>query len=76
MEQDSTEKTTLVAGETWEIGEGWNLTAQSIDSRTMPRQALFVLSKDGIEKDIKVITQSLSENSPIMFLMTVSDSIV
>jgi S-layer protein (TIGR01567 family) len=57
LEQDSSEKETLATGETWEIGEGWNLTAQSIDSRTTPRQALFVLSKDGIEKDSKIIPQ-------------------
>ena len=55
--QDSSEKKTLGTGQTWDIGGGWNLTARSIDSRTNPRQALFVLSKDGIEKDSKVIAQ-------------------
>jgi S-layer protein (TIGR01567 family) len=57
IEQDSSEKKTLVSGETWEIGEGWNLTVQSIDSRTMPRQAMFLLSKDGVTKDMKVTAQ-------------------
>lgn len=57
IEQDSTEKKTLAVGETWDIGGGWTLTAQSIDSKAAPRQAWLVLSKDGVHKDTKVIEQ-------------------
>ncbi len=53
----SNEKKSLAVGETWDIGGGWTLTAQSIDAKASPRQAWLVLSKDGIKKDDRVISQ-------------------
>ncbi|MCX9015142.1 MAG: S-layer protein domain-containing protein, partial [Candidatus Methanoperedens sp.] len=54
------EKKTLTVGETWDIGEGWTLAAQSIDAKASPRQVWLVLSKDGVKKDDKVIGQGTS----------------
>lgn len=54
------ENKTLVVGETWDIGDGWTLSAQSIDARASPRQVWLVLSKDGIKIDDKVISQGNS----------------
>jgi S-layer protein (TIGR01567 family) len=55
FEQDTADKTTLTVGQTWEMGGGYTLTAQSIDARSTPRLAWFVLSKDGVKLDDKVI---------------------
>ncbi|MFZ3060051.1 MAG: S-layer protein domain-containing protein [Candidatus Methanoperedens sp.] len=57
IEQGSAEKKFLTVGETWDIGDGWTLTAQSIDARATPRQVWFVLSKDGIKLDDRVIAE-------------------
>ncbi len=59
IEQGSelSENKTLMVGETWDIGGGWTLSAPSIDARSTPRRAWLVLSKDGIKKDDKVISE-------------------
>ena len=54
------EKKTLTIGETWDIGDGWALSAQSIDAKASPRQVWLVLSKNGVKKDDKVIAQGNS----------------
>jgi S-layer protein (TIGR01567 family) len=54
-EQDTSDKKTLTVGETWEMGSGYKLTVQSIDARSNPRLAWFVLSRNGTELDNKVI---------------------
>ncbi|MCZ7358423.1 MAG: S-layer protein domain-containing protein [Candidatus Methanoperedens sp.] len=51
------EKKSLTVGETWDIGDGWTLLAQSVDAKASPRQVWLVLSKDGVKKDDKVIQQ-------------------
>jgi len=53
----SSEKKILAIGETWDIGDGWTLKAQSIDASALPRQVWFTLSKDGVKLDDKVIGQ-------------------
>ncbi|RZB31036.1 MAG: hypothetical protein AEth_00990 [Candidatus Argoarchaeum ethanivorans] len=58
LEQGSTDTKTLTIGETWDIGDGWTLMAQSIDAKASPRQAWLVLSKDGVKLDDKVIKDS------------------
>ncbi len=55
-ENTSAEKKTLAVGESWNIGDGWVLSAQSIDARSSPRQVWLVLSKDGVKKDDKVVS--------------------
>ncbi len=53
----TSEKKSLTVGETWDIGDGWTLTAQSIDAKASPRQVWLVLSKNGTKLDDKVIAQ-------------------
>ncbi len=55
VDQKKTEKKTLTIGETWDLGEGFSLTANSIDAKASPRQAHLILSKDGIKLDDKNI---------------------
>jgi S-layer protein (TIGR01567 family) len=61
-EQDTADKQTLTVGQTWEIGGGYTLTAQSIDARSTPRLAWFVLSKDGAKLDDKVIEAASTDS--------------
>ncbi len=79
------EKKTLTVGETWDIGDGWTLTAQSIDAKASPRQVWLVLSKDGVKKDDKVIAQgrtyvyiegSFAGESYVPLFVTYVDSII
>ncbi len=55
VEQAEADKKTLAIGETWDMGDGYTLTAQSIDAKASPRQAWLVLSKDGNKLDDKII---------------------
>lgn len=57
IEQGTDDIKTLKVGETWDMGDGYTLMPQSIDSRAIPRQVWFVLSKEGIKLDDKVIAQ-------------------
>lgn len=57
IEQGTDDIKTLKVGETWDMGDGYTFTPQSIDSRAIPRQVWFVLSKDGIKLEDKVIAQ-------------------
>ena len=61
----SSEKKTLTVGETWEIGGGFTLTANSIDAKASPRQVWLTLNKDGVKKDDKVITSGGDTSMPI-----------
>jgi S-layer protein (TIGR01567 family) len=61
----SAEKKTLTVGETWEIGGGYTLTANSIDAKATPRQVWLTLSKDGVKKDDKVVTSGGTDSMPI-----------
>lgn len=53
----TSEKKSLTVGETWDIGDGWTLTAQNIDAKASPRQVWLVLSKDGTKLDDRVVAQ-------------------
>ncbi len=57
LEQESQESKVLGVGQTWDMGDGYKLTVQSIDAKAYPQQAWVVLSKDGIKLDDKVIVQ-------------------
>ena len=59
------DKKTLTVGETWEIGGGYTLTANSIDAKASPRQVWLTLSKDGVKQDDKVITAGTVDSKPI-----------
>jgi S-layer protein (TIGR01567 family) len=80
----SSEKKTLTIGETWDIGGGWTLSAQSIDAKATPRQVWLVLSKDGVKKDDKVISEkkiftyvekSIGGESDVPIFVTYIDSV-
>ncbi|HEY9247005.1 MAG TPA: S-layer protein domain-containing protein, partial [Candidatus Methanoperedens sp.] len=51
------DKKILSVGENWDMGAGWQLTIQSIDAKSSPRQVWLVLSKDGMKVDDKVLYQ-------------------
>ncbi len=67
LEQGSSaaDKKTLTVGESWEVGDGWTLTANSIDAKASPRQVWLTLSKDGVKKDDKVVTSGGTNDKPI-----------
>ncbi|CAD6492202.1 MAG: S-layer protein [Candidatus Argoarchaeum ethanivorans] len=85
VEQDNTpsDKKTLTIGETWDIGDGWSLTAQGIDARATPRQAWLVLSKDGVKLEDEVVAdgdvvtyqEDLSGESDVPLFVTYVDSV-
>jgi S-layer protein (TIGR01567 family) len=61
----ASEKKTLQVGETWDVGGGWTLTANSIDAKATPRQVWLTLSKDGVKKDDKVLSSGAGGAKPI-----------
>jgi len=83
-EDIATAKKTLTIGDVWEIGDGYTLTAQSIDTSTSPRQAWLALSKDGVKLDDKIIVQgqvytytkaSLASETDVPIFVTYVDSV-
>lgn len=56
-EQKKEEKQVLKLGTAWDIGEGYNLTVESLDTETSPRQAWLSLLKDGKTLDNKVVNE-------------------
>jgi S-layer protein (TIGR01567 family) len=80
----SSEKKLLAVGETWDIGSGWTLTANSIDAKASPRQVWLTLSKDGVKKDDKVLSpgqvytyveKSIAGESDVPLFVTYVDSV-
>jgi formylglycine-generating enzyme required for sulfatase activity len=78
------EKKSLTVGETWDVGDGWTLMAQSIDAKASPRRAWLVLSKDGIKKDDKVVSEksiytyvekSIARESDVPLFVTYVDAV-
>ncbi|MCZ7396511.1 MAG: S-layer protein domain-containing protein, partial [Candidatus Methanoperedens sp.] len=57
QQNSSSDKKTMTVGDTWDIGGGWTLTANSIDAKASPRQVWLTLSKDGVKKDDNVVQQ-------------------
>jgi S-layer protein (TIGR01567 family) len=51
------DKKTLKVGTIWELGEGYNLTIEALDTKTSPRQALLSFSKDGKTIDNRVVNE-------------------
>lgn len=86
IEQGSamTDKKMLAVGETWDIGDGWTISAQNIDAKASPRKVWIVLSKDGVKKDDKVINdgaayafieKSFAGESDVPLFVTYVDSV-
>lgn len=46
FEQNASEVITLTVGASWNMGDGWTISAQSIDAKAAAKQAWFVLNKD------------------------------
>jgi S-layer protein (TIGR01567 family) len=83
-EQDRRDKKTIKLGETWNLGEGYNLTVESLDTTTSPRQAWLSLNKDGKALDNKVVNEgdvytyvekSVGGESDVPIFVTYVDSI-
>ncbi len=56
-EQKKDEKQTLKLGASWDLGEGYNLTVDVLDTQISPRQARLSLTKDGKTLDNKVVNE-------------------
>ncbi|MCZ7381710.1 MAG: S-layer protein domain-containing protein [Candidatus Methanoperedens sp.] len=56
-EQKKEEKQTLKLGTVWDLGEGYNLTVEALDTTTSPRQASLSLNKDGKVLENKVVNE-------------------
>lgn len=80
----ASEKKTLAVGEKWDMGDGWELTAQSIDAKASPRQVWLTLSHKGQKLDDKVVAEgkvytytepSIAEESDVPMFVTMVDSV-
>ena len=56
-EQNKDEIKSMIAGNTWYVGRGWQLKVLSVNADTNPKTVRVVLYKDGVKKDDKVINQ-------------------
>ncbi len=83
-EQDKLEKQTLKLGTSWNLGEGFNLTVDALDTKASPRQAWLSFSKDGKTFDNKVVNEgevytyvekSVSGESDVPVFVTYVESI-
>ncbi|VVB92403.1 S-layer protein [uncultured archaeon] len=57
LEQGPFDKKSLYMGEKWDMGDGYSLTAESMNAQAFPRQVMFNLSLNGRNIDQKVIGQ-------------------
>lgn len=55
IEMDTSEKKTLVPGDVWALGSGYEIAIKSVDAKADPRQAWITLSKDGKVLDDAVV---------------------
>ncbi len=83
-EQKKEEKQTLKLGTAWNLGEGYNLTVEALDTGTSPRQAWLSLSKGDKILDNKVVNEgevytyvekSLNGESDVPVFVTYVESI-
>ncbi len=84
LEQNETENKTLLVGETWDIGDGYTLKLNSIDSGALPWQALVTLNKSGTQLGYKVaqnftvytyVAPSMGHESDVPMFVTYFDNI-
>lgn len=64
--------TTLAVGETWNIGDGWSVQANAIDSRATPKQIWLTLSRNGIKLDDKVLVEGETYNYNNIFSLRIA----
>ncbi len=63
---------TLAVGETWNIGDGWSVQANAIDSRATPKQIWLTLSRNGIKLDDKVLVEGETYNYNNIFSVKIA----
>ncbi|MCX9010541.1 MAG: S-layer protein domain-containing protein [Candidatus Methanoperedens sp.] len=56
-EQKKEEKQVLKLGTAWDLGDGYNLTVEALDTKTSPRQAWLSLTRDGRNLDNRVVNE-------------------
>ncbi|MGB8217913.1 MAG: S-layer protein domain-containing protein [Candidatus Methanoperedens sp.] len=71
------QRITLAVGETWNIGDGWSVQANAIDSKATPKQIWISLSKNGVKLDDKVLVEGETynynnKNSIILFSVKIA----
>ncbi len=83
-EQKKEEKQTLKLGTSWDLGEGYNLTVEALDTTTSPRQAMLNFTKDGRTLDNRIVNEgevftyvekSVSQESDVPIFVTYVESI-
>ncbi len=55
IEMETSEKKTLIPGNVWTLGSGYELAIKSVDAKATPRQAWITLTKDGKVLDDAVV---------------------
>jgi len=65
-------KITLAVGESWNIGDGWLVQANAIDSRAAPKQIWLVLSRNGIKLDDRVLVEGETYNYNNIFSVKIA----
>lgn len=63
---------TLAVGEAWNIGDGWSVQANAIDSRAKPRQIWLTLSRNGIKLDDRVLVEGETYNFNNIFSVKIT----
>jgi len=58
LKQGDTAEKVLTIGETWDMSEGWTLTAEAIDARATARLAWLTLKRNNETLDSKVLSQN------------------
>ncbi len=54
-EQDRRDKKTLKLGDVWNLGDGYNLTVEALDTSSSPRQVMLSLNRNGTIFDTKIV---------------------
>ncbi len=63
---------TLAVGETWDIGNGWTIQANSIDAKAIPKQIWLTLYRNGIKLDDKVLSEGETYNYNNIFSLKIA----
>ncbi len=63
---------TLTVGETWDIGDGWSVQANSIDAKATPKQIWLTLYRNGIKLDDKVLSEGETYNYNNIFSLKIA----
>jgi hypothetical protein len=72
MEMRIEDRKTIMTGETWSLGSGYELTIDNISAKTSPKQVWFTLKKDGtvIDKGIGQAPQSSADKEKAVYYRT------